>query len=196
MSSSIDAGALTSLVAAHGLTAALGTPAGLESASARLAAFFDSYLQHRRRHGEGSSLRFTQAEIAEMLSAARPSVNRELKNLPAEQDWAALLLQSQSNPHRVQALLQALAFVCSPEMLAMLWMVQLGASVKALHVDHERENVTSLTVLLDLPGAAEATEEFKSKEHWDLALLQFAALTKFDEKPVVSGFVALNFRSA
>jgi hypothetical protein len=170
VSSSIDTGALTSLVAAHGLTAALGTPAGLEAASARLSAFFDSYLQHRRRHGEGSSL-------------------------PADQDWAALLLQSQSNPHRVQVLLQALAFVCSPEMLAMLWMVQLGASVKALRVDHERENVTSLTVLLDLPGAAEATDEFKSKEHWDLALLQFAALTKFDEKPVISGFVALNFRS-
>lgn len=34
--------------------------------------------------GETSSLRFTQAELAEMLSAARPSVNRELKKLQDE----------------------------------------------------------------------------------------------------------------
>ena len=168
MSVPIDKEALSSLVAAHGLAGALGTTAGVASTAARLAAFFESYRQHRGRHGAASSL-------------------------PAEQDWAALLLQSQTNPHRVHVLLQALAFVCSPEMLAMIWMVQLGASVKALHVDHERENVTRIRVLLDLPGASETTEEFKSSEHWDLALLQFASLTKFDDKPVISGFVALNF---
>ena len=170
MSSPIDKVSLSSLVAAHGLGPVLGTPAGLESAATRLSAFLASYTQHRRAHGAASSL-------------------------PAEQDWAALLHQAETNPHRVQVLLQALAFVCSPEMLAMLWMVQLGASVKELHLEHERENVTKLRVLLDLPGEGEATEEFVSTEHWDLALLQFAALTKVDEQPVISGFVALNLRS-
>jgi CRP-like cAMP-binding protein len=34
--------------------------------------------------GDGASLRLTQAEIAEMLSAARPSVNRELKRMQDE----------------------------------------------------------------------------------------------------------------
>ncbi len=166
MSAPIDKEALKSLVAAHGLSAVIGTPAGLESAAARLGEFFSCYREHRGRHGSAASL-------------------------PAAQDWSSLVHQDRTNPHRVQVLLQALAFVCSPEMLAMLWMVQLGASVKAIHVDHERENVTKLSVLLDLPGAEEATEEFKSTEHWDLALLQFAALTKVDEQPVISGFVAL-----
>ncbi len=36
------------------------------------------------RDGDGASLRLTQSEIAGMLSAARPSVNRELKRLQAE----------------------------------------------------------------------------------------------------------------
>ena len=37
-----------------------------------------------RPDGDGASLRLTQSEIAEMLSAARPSVNRELKRMQAE----------------------------------------------------------------------------------------------------------------
>jgi CRP-like cAMP-binding protein len=37
-----------------------------------------------RAHSEDASLRLTQAEIAEMLSAARPSVNRELKRMQDE----------------------------------------------------------------------------------------------------------------
>jgi hypothetical protein len=164
--SAIDTAALASLVDAHGLSSVLGTPDGLKSASTRLGAFFDSYSQHRAKHGRASSL-------------------------PASQDWGALLHQASANPHRVQVLLQALSFVVSPGMLAMLWMVQLGASVKELHLTHERENATRLTVVLDLPGEGSATETFVSTEHWDLALLHLASLTKVDEQPVISGFAAL-----
>ena len=119
MTRPIDLARLGALVEFHGLASVLGTPQGLESTARRLDAFFASYGQHRRGPGAASTL-------------------------PREQDWDAVLQQSQTNPHRVQVLLQAIAFVCSSEMLAMLWMVQLGASVKALHVDHERENATTL----------------------------------------------------
>ena len=158
MSAQIDRDQLRALLAAHRLEGALGSASGVESTVGRLDAFFECYQKHRSRHGSASSQ-------------------------PAEQDFAALLLQSAANPHRVQVLLQALAFVCSPEMLAMLWMVELGANVKTLHVDHQRENVTRLKVLLDLAGEAESTEEFESTEHWDLALLQFASLTRSTSNP-------------
>jgi hypothetical protein len=165
----LDQRSLLAVVTEHGLGPVLGTPEGLASAEKRLTAFFASYAEHRRPHGAASSL-------------------------PAEQNWASVLHQAATNPHRVQVLLQALAFVVSADMLAMLWMVQLGASVKELRVDHEREKVTRLKVLLDLPGDGEPTEEFVSTEHWDLALLQFAAITKVDEQPVITGLVALNRR--
>lgn len=170
MTSPIDKAGLKSLVETHGLGEVFGTPKGLDFAVARLSDFFTKYGQHRHRHGPASSL-------------------------PADQGWAELLRQSETNPHRVRVLLQAVAFMCSDEMLAMLWMVLLGASVKELHVDHERENMTKLNVLLDLPGDAEVTEAFESTEHWDLALLQFVAITKdIDERPIIGNFVALNFK--
>ena len=166
MTQSIDRAKLKSLVDAHALGGVLGPPAKLEFTVGRLNDFFARYVSHRHRHGNRTSL-------------------------PPQQGWADLVHQSDTNPHRISVLLQAIAFLCSSEMLAMLWMVQLGASVKELHIDHERESLTKLKVLLDLPGDEEVTEEFVSDEHWDLALLQFASISKVDELPVIGGLVAL-----
>ena len=108
MSSPIDTPTLKSLIDQCGLGGLLGTPAGLDFTSRRLSEFFVRYGEHRRQHATASSL-------------------------PLEQSWMELLRQSEVNLHRVRVLLQALAFMCSAEMLAMLWMVQLGSSVKELH---------------------------------------------------------------
>lgn len=171
MSSHIDPPALKSLIDTCSLGGLLGTPDGLDFTARRLSEFFACYGEHRSHHGTASSL-------------------------PLEQGWVDLLRQSEANLHRVRVLLQAIAFMCSAEMLAMLWMVQLGSSVKELHVDHKRESLTRLSVSLDLPGDEQPTEAFESTEHWDLALLQFVTISKVNnELPVVESFYALRLQS-
>ena len=167
MSPPIELPGLKALVDDCDLGGVLGTEAELEFAARRLSEFFTRYGEHRRQHRTASSL-------------------------PLLQDWTAMVRQSKANLHRVRVLLQAVAFMCSAEMLAMLWMVQLGASVKELHVDHERDDFTKVRVVIGLPGDEEATEAFESTEHWDLALFQFVTISKVNnEQPVVEGFFAL-----
>ena len=112
MTQSIDRAKLKSLVDAHALGGVLGPPAKLDFTARTLNDFFTRYVSHRRQLGNRTSL-------------------------PPQQGWAELVHQSNTNPHRISVLLQAIAFLCSSEMLAMLWMVQLGASVKELHIDRK-----------------------------------------------------------
>ncbi len=102
-----------------------------------------------------------------------------------------LLKEQSRNPHRVKALLQALAFRCSPEMLAMLWMVQCGASVLEIQYKHQRRQKTKLSVTLQLDDQ-ETEISFESINHWDTAILRLATLAKSDDHPVIDNFAALH----
>jgi hypothetical protein len=52
----------------------------------------------------------------------------------------SVLAAFRSNPYRVQVLLQAMAFGCTPEMLAMIWMSELGCAIQKLTLDYERRD--------------------------------------------------------
>ncbi len=107
--------------------------------------------------------------------------------LPAGVSLVDILAEHDQNPHRVHMLLEAVAFQCSPEMLAMAWMTLLGARIERLSYTYSRERTSQLSVILLLPDLT-TTVNFDSVEHWDAALLRFAALSKADDQPVIEGF--------
>lgn len=94
------------------------------------------------------------------------------------------------NPHRVAPVLQALAFNCSATMLAMMWMVQIGARVAAIDYKFDRGRTSHLSVTIELPDR-ETHVRFDSDEHWDLAVLRLAGISKGDDLPLVESFYAL-----
>jgi len=95
------------------------------------------------------------------------------------------------NPHRVEPLLQALAFSCTPNMLAMMWMVLMGATVETMAYTYEREKTSRLVIVVLLPD--EMTRlAFESDEHWDLAILRLAGVSKTDDRPIIESFYALH----
>lgn len=114
--------------------------------------------------------------------------HQERTDLPLSQSWADFMNQWSGNPHRVKLILNAIAAMCSGEMLAMLWMVQLGAEIRAIRVDYELEQRVELSVTIELPGDDPSNETFTSNEIWDLALLRFSALAEVNNLPVVSNF--------
>jgi hypothetical protein len=109
----------------------------------------------------------------------------------------SVLAEFRSNPYRVEVLLQAMAFRCTPEMLAMIWMSELGCTIQKLALDYERRDLSRDSS----PGYAELTVElrlldtstltFRSTEVWDLAVLRLVGLAKSDEEPELSGFYPL-----
>ena len=101
----------------------------------------------------------------------------------------SVLKEHGSNPYRVQALLQAIAFSCSPEMLVMLWIAELGATVHTLTLDYERHGHAQLDVELRLLDGS--LLRFGSSEVWDLAVLRLVGLAKANDAPEMSGFYPL-----
>ncbi len=97
-----------------------------------------------------------------------------------------VLAEYRSNPYRVEALLQAMAFGCTPEMLAMIWMSELGCAIQRLTLDYERHDHVVLQVELRLLDGS--TLQFRSTEVWDLAVLRLVGLAKSNEAPDMSGF--------
>lgn len=97
-----------------------------------------------------------------------------------------ILAEHRSNPYRVEALLQAMAFGCTPEMLAMIWMSELGCAIQRLTLDYVRHDRVALDVELRLLDAS--TLRFHSTEVWDLAVLRLVGLAKSNEAPDMSGF--------
>lgn len=108
---------------------------------------------------------------------------------PARVSLDSVLAEFRSNPYRVQALLQAMAFLCTPEMLTLIWMSELGCTIQMLTLDYERHVHAVLNIDLRLLDAS--TLRFSSAEVWDLAVLRFVGLAKADEAPEMSGFYPL-----
>ena len=107
-----------------------------------------------------------------------------------------VLAECRSNPYRVHVLLQAMAFGCTPEMLTMIWMSELGCNIQKLTVDYERRargapqpGRAVLDVELRLLDGSKLA--FRSTEVWDLAVMRFVGLAKSDDDPVMSGFSPL-----
>jgi len=107
--------------------------------------------------------------------------------LPSTASLDDLLTEHARNPYRVHMLLEALAFHCSPEILAMVWMTLLGARIEELSYSYVHEKSSTLEATLLLPDRRTRLS-FQSPSHWDAAVMRFASLAKSDGKPVIDGF--------
>jgi hypothetical protein len=123
-----------------------------------------------------------------LTSVARGAVPTPLVSLER------VLAEYRSNPYRVEALLQAMAFGCTPEMLAMIWMSELGCAIEKLALDYARHDHAVLQVELRLLDAS--TLQFQSTEVWDLAVLRLVGLAKSNDAPDMSGFYPMRTGAA
>ncbi len=137
---------------------------GLERLSERLDSFFNAY------------------------AASRSRIPQE-QSLPQKLNFDGFLAQYEENPHRVHVLLQALAFLCSPEMLAMMWMVLWGIPIARLSYSYLREEQSRLEIELRLHDGTRVP--FVSNTHWDAAILRFAAISQIDGQPMIESFYPL-----
>jgi hypothetical protein len=113
------------------------------------------------------------------------------RGLPTTINLNTFLREYDDNPHRVMVMLQAVAFLCTPEMLAMMWMVLLGSRIETLSYTYEQRRVSKLTVKIVLPDRV-TQEHFESEEHWDTAILRFVGISKADNAPVIESFHAIH----
>lgn len=133
------------------------------------------------------------AELGRAYASSLPA--GELHRLPASATVADVLAEHARNAHRVDTLFQALAFSISPEMLAMMWMVMLGATVEKLEYGYRRKSQMHLEVEIELPDRV-TRRVFRSSEHWDSAVLKMMALSQSDGLPMVEDFHALQVPAA
>jgi hypothetical protein len=113
------------------------------------------------------------------------------RGLPTTLDLHTFLREYDANPHRVRVMLQAVAFLCTPEMLAMMWMVLLGSSIKTLNYTYEQRRASRLTVEIILPDRV-THQRFESEDHWDTAILRLAGISKVDDAPLIESFYAIH----
>jgi hypothetical protein len=111
--------------------------------------------------------------------------------LPTTIDLHTFLREYDDNPHRVRVMLQAVAFLCTPDMLAMMWMVLLGSRIETLTYTYEQRRASRLTVEIVLPDRV-THQRFESEDHWDTAILRFAGISKVDEAPLIGSFYAIH----
>jgi hypothetical protein len=104
-----------------------------------------------------------------------------------------ILAEQQGNPGRVKLLLQAAAFHCSPEMLAMMWMVDTGADIAEVDVRFRTKKECQLNVTIHV-GYSDNAVRFSSDQVWDLAVLRFVGITKADGEPLLEGFYPLRLK--
>lgn len=110
--------------------------------------------------------------------------------LPRSASIHDLFAEHQKNPHRLKVLLQALAFGCSAEILAMVWAVLLGSTIERLSYQYERRKSSQLTCDVMFPDGTLHT--FVGRDHWDTAILRLASLSQADGKPLIESFYPLH----
>jgi hypothetical protein len=144
----------------------------------------------------GGTLGQHRVLVVERIEAFCAEYARRMRDVPAyllpkTVSIQTLFAEHRKNPHRVRTVLQALAFGCSAPVLAMVWMVLLGASIAHLSYEYERGIESILSVSIVLPDR-QTVLDFKSTEHWDAAVLRMAGLLKADEAPLIDSFYPLH----
>lgn len=122
---------------------------------------------------------------AQKLSDAPPGI------LPNSLTLDGIITEHRRNPYRVAPVLQALAFNCSAEMLAMMWMVLQGGSIASIDYQFEQAQSSILNVSILLPDKI-TMRSFHSEDHFDVAVLRLIGISRADNKPVIESFYALH----
>lgn len=101
-----------------------------------------------------------------------------------------LAAEYERNPHKVQAFLQRLASVKSPQILVMIWRILQGMQIESINLQYRREESFCLRVVLSSPYEAK-TENYESEDISDAAVLRHLGISKVNDQPVFDGFYPL-----
>jgi hypothetical protein len=163
----------------------------MSAAAASWPALLEVFRDAKLERVLGASPAFVQERLDQLTAEyARHAASAPRGALPPQPTADEISREYRRNPHRVLPLLQAVAFNCTPTMLAMMWIVQMGGRVEAIEYRFDRAQASRLSVRVELSDRA-TTLTFESTDHWDLAVLRLAGISKGDDKPLVESFFAL-----
>lgn len=141
-------------------------------------------LRRRRDHVVNQLIALTRV-YAQKLSDAPPGM------FPNSLTLDGIINEYRRNPYRVAPVLQALAFNCSAEMLAMMWMVLQGSFIASIDYQFKQGQSSIIDVVIYLPDRA-TMRSFHSEEHFDAAVLRLIGISKAGNNPVIESFYAIH----
>lgn len=137
----------------------------------------------------------TLRSLLEQLKATNDEFHRRLRfNISFTPE--ALLAESERNPHKVRAFLQALVETRNPQMLVMVWRILQGLRIHQVEMMYREQQQFRLVVVLVRPvvlpnDQAEHDEPYTSEDIQDAALVRHFGITTVNDKPVFDGFFPL-----
>jgi hypothetical protein len=104
----------------------------------------------------------------------------------------SLRTESERNPHRIRAFLQALGVSRNPEMLLMVHQLLQGRTIREVTMEYHEQESFHLRITLDRQGSeSEEGEKFETDDISDAALLRHLGITHADGRPLFHGFFPL-----
>jgi hypothetical protein len=125
--------------------------------------------------------------LAEVNAKARIRLGGNAPNLTPE----ALIAEYRRNPHKVNAFLQVIGSVATPDILVMVWRIIQGMNIAELTLHYLSEQSFNMTVRLSSPYDGGGEETYESQDIDDAVILRHLSVMKMDEKPVFDGFYPL-----
>jgi hypothetical protein len=101
-----------------------------------------------------------------------------------------LIAEYRRNPHKVNAFLQVIGSVATPDILVMVWRILLGMNIAELTLNYLSEQSFNMTVRLSSQGGGD--EIYESHDIDDAVILRHLSVMKMDNKPIFDGFYPLN----
>lgn len=100
--------------------------------------------------------------------------------------------ESQRNPHKIRAFLQALAATGKTDMLLMVWRILQGLSIRLVELEYTEQTSFRLVVTLAWPGdEGGVSEVYSSNDINDAKLLRHFGITTINGSPLFDGFFPL-----
>ena len=125
--------------------------------------------------------------LVEVNAKARVRLGGSAPNLTPE----ALIAESRRNPHKVNAFLQVIGSVATPDILVMVWRIIQGMNIAELALHYLSEQSFKMTVRLSSPYDGGADETYESHDIDDAVILRHLSVMKMDDKPIFDGFYPL-----
>jgi hypothetical protein len=133
------------------------------------------------------ALQYLEGAIREAAAVA------DRRRLGVDLTVKSLLNAFRKHPSQVNAFIQALGAVRTPQMLVMVWRIIQGMTISRVEMSYEEQAAFHLRVVLASPYG-ESDEVFESSNIDDASLLRHFGAMKMDDKPLFDGFYALKSR--
>lgn len=104
----------------------------------------------------------------------------------------ALAAEYRRNPHKVNAFLQVIGSVATPDFLVMAWRILQGMDIAELALSYRSQESFQMRVRLRSPYEGGEDEIYESQDIDDAVILRHLGVMKMDDKPIFDGFYPLN----